>query len=404
MSQNDLTFIPIIPLIGGFPLGAERAMGKPPEFVSSLDGFWKNDSQYMNYQNNTLGRDIEYRTLDPLDRDFKEKVNIVVGTPPCAALSQLNTGKTPESKGSGCAKNDFMYIAAEQAIHCYHADAVIIENAPALFTNKGEGVAKRLTEIAQENGYSISFYKTSTVYHGIPQARDRCFAFLWRRETAPILNWYKRERKTFAEYLKEVEPDAIQQDLIVNPKVANEPYYKFIQHYTGNDNAREEIHAVGKKTANQWVVKKGLMNEALEWFKETNNELGVKLAEHAIYKFSIGKGIWDGSAHIAMDHTQAWIGRNMNDTIHPTEERSCTIRESLHIMGFPHDFELLGGRTNANLIAQNVPVCTAADMVSEAMAVIRGEREDSGMQCFKQNNHNEKFLTPPSLKLNELPV
>lgn len=82
MNKHELTFIPIIPLIGGFPIGAEHALGKPPEFVSSLDGFWKNDSQYMNYQNETLGRDIEYRILDSEDREFKEKINIVVGTPP----------------------------------------------------------------------------------------------------------------------------------------------------------------------------------------------------------------------------------------------------------------------------------------------------------------------------------
>ena len=82
MKKEDLTFIPIIPLIGGFPLGAEKALGKAPSFVSSLDGFWKNDSQYVNYQNITLGRDIDYRVLDPLDRAFKEKINIVVGTPP----------------------------------------------------------------------------------------------------------------------------------------------------------------------------------------------------------------------------------------------------------------------------------------------------------------------------------
>lgn len=312
-----------------------------------------------------------------------------------AALSQLNTGKSAESKGSGCAKNEFMYIVAEQGIHCYNADVIMIENAPALFTNKGFGVAKRLEEIATENGYSISFYKTSTVHHGIPQARDRCFAFLWNRKTAPILNWIKKEYSVFDQYLKEVPQDALQHDIIVNPKVANEPFYKFIQHWTGNHDARQEIREVGKKTAFQWVFKKGLIDEAIKWFDETGNERGFKLAEHAKYKFSIDKGIWDGSVHIANDYTQAWIGRNMNDTIHPTEDRSCTIRESLHLMGFPHNFELLGGRKNLNLIAQNVPTCTASDMVNEAAEVLLGNRVDSGLTLFKQNNHNEKYLTPP---------
>jgi hypothetical protein len=78
--MNDFTWIPIIPLIGGFPLGTEKAMGKPPEFIGSYTGFWANDSHYVNYQNNTLGRNLEYRNLDEVRTH--QTVNVVVGTPP----------------------------------------------------------------------------------------------------------------------------------------------------------------------------------------------------------------------------------------------------------------------------------------------------------------------------------
>lgn len=81
MKKEDITWAPLIPLIGGGPLGAEEAIGKPPEFVASYTGFWANDSQYMNYQNNTLGRNIPYINLTE-NQDFKQKVNIVIATPP----------------------------------------------------------------------------------------------------------------------------------------------------------------------------------------------------------------------------------------------------------------------------------------------------------------------------------
>ena len=45
----DLTWAPHIPLIGGFPLGAEMALGKPPVEVYSLPGFGGNDLHYVNY-------------------------------------------------------------------------------------------------------------------------------------------------------------------------------------------------------------------------------------------------------------------------------------------------------------------------------------------------------------------
>jgi hypothetical protein len=77
---TDFNWIPIIPLIGGFPLGAEAAFGKPPSFVASYDGFWANDSHYMNYQNNVLNRNLEYRIIE--NQNYEEKVNVIVGTPP----------------------------------------------------------------------------------------------------------------------------------------------------------------------------------------------------------------------------------------------------------------------------------------------------------------------------------
>lgn len=399
--MNELTWAAEIPLIGGFPLGAEMAMDKPPEFVGSYTGFWNNDSHYMNYQNKILGRNIPYINYTE-DADFKKKVNIIVATPPCAALSQLNTGKSAEVKGSGCAKNEWIYQTAQDAFDRHDVDVYICENAPALFTNKGEGVAKRLEEVAYANGRSISFYKTSTIYHGIPQARDRTFAFIWKKEFAPILNFYRRDRLNFKEYLEQVPADSVQQDIVLNPKVADECYYQFMKYKLGKDDCREDIHNIGKKTAFQWVEKTGTLDEALEWFYKTNNEKGIKYAEHAKNKFSQNLGIWDGSVHIAHEYMQACIGRNMNDTIHPKEDRSMTLREAMHMMGFPMNFELLGGRKNANHIAQNVPTVTARDMVLEAAAALRGERECSGLKCFKQNNHTQTYVTQPKNEVTTL--
>ena len=94
MNKKEITWAPLIPLIGGQALGAEKAFGKPPEAIYSFDfgGFEANDSHYVNYQQNTLGRDIPYVLLDKAEPGQIKQVDVVTGTPPCAALSQLNTG------------------------------------------------------------------------------------------------------------------------------------------------------------------------------------------------------------------------------------------------------------------------------------------------------------------------
>jgi site-specific DNA-cytosine methylase len=387
MNKKEITWAPLIPLIGGSSLGAEKAFGKPPEAIYSFGGFEANDNHYVNYQQNTLGRDIPYVLLDSENPSIKQ-VDVVTGTPPCAALSQLNTGTTTESKGPGCAKNEFMYMVFENGIDVLGAKVVIVENAPALFTNKGRPVANKLYEICKERGFSLSLFKTSTRFHGVPQGRDRCFAIGWKSESSPVMNYYNRDRKDFAEYLQEIPANALHQDIIINKNVPDEPYYNFIKTKTNRD-VREIMIEEGVKTTLNYVNKKGWMKEANEWFHKTGNEKGVKYSDHAMMKYADGKGVWDGSVHVFGEYMNAVIGRNMVDTMHPTEERSLTIREALHMMGFPEDFELLDGLKKMNHIAQNCPVPTSRDMHLEIGKFLTGELDMSESTYLRQNNHKQ---------------
>jgi len=394
MNKKDITWAPLIPLIGGQGLGAEKAFGKPPEAIYSYGGFEANDSHYVNYQQNTLGRDVPYVLLDSENPNIKQ-VDVVTGTPPCAALSQLNTGTTAESKGAGCAKNDFMYMVFKDGIDILGAKVVIVENAPALFTNKGRPVANNLYEICKERGFSLTLFKTSTRFHGVPQGRDRCFAIGWKSESAPVMNYYNRDRKDFAEYLQEIPENALHQDLVINKNVPDEPYYNFIKTKTNRD-VREIMVEENVKTTLNYVCKKGWMKEANEWFHKTGNEKGIKYSDHAIMKFADGKGVWDGSVHVFGEYMNAVIGRNMVDTMHPTEERSLTIREALHMMGFPEDFELLDGLKKMNHIAQNCPVPTSRDMHLEIGKFLTGELKESETTYLRQNNLKQLMEYDPN--------
>jgi len=391
MKSEDITWAPLVPLIGGFPLGAERALGKLPEAILSFTDFAGNDAQYVNYMQETRGLDVPYIQLD--NEDHREMLNavgdidIIVGTPPCAALSQLNTGKSDKVKGASCEKNRYMTWIFEAGIKRFNAKVIIIENAPTLYTNKGKPFADKLEAMAREHDYSFTLYKTSTSLHGVPQNRERTFAIMWQAKHAPMLEWYKRESKNFGDYLKEVPKDAVNNDIVIFPKLLDDPWYNFIKHYTQKD-PRDVLKENSKHciTCFNYILQQNLVETALDWFKKSKNEKGIKLAEHAIMKFSKGLGIWDGSVHVFGDKMNACIGRNMNDTIHPFKERSMTVREAFHMMAFPHDFELIGGRKNINLIAQNVPVCTAKDIVLQAKKFCLGELAFTNENITRQNN------------------
>ena len=186
-----------------------------------------------------------------------------------------------------------MYKVFEDGIDRLGAKVVVVENAPALYTKKGRGVAENLYKICEERGYSLTLYKTSSKYHGLPQARDRTFDIGWKSPTAPVMNWFKKDRKSFKDNLAEIPDGALQHDLIINKNIDTEPYYKFIKVKTNRD-PREVCIEEDIKSTFQWVQRNGMLEEANKWFKDTKNEKGIKLSDHAIMKFADGKGIWDG--------------------------------------------------------------------------------------------------------------
>ena len=53
---------------------------------------------------------------------------------------------------------------------------------------------RKMREIGQSHGYSLSLMKTNTELHGIPQRRIRCFYFYWRSPTVPLLPYIKIQK------------------------------------------------------------------------------------------------------------------------------------------------------------------------------------------------------------------
>ena len=89
---------------------------------------------------------------------------------------------------------------------------------------------------------------------------------------------------------------------------------------------------------------------------------------------------------------------------HPDADRYLNVRECLDIMKMPKDFQLMGGTKNLNMICQNVPVTTAADMAENVKRFLKNEAQlietdfvvqnnkDKTMYVEEQTNSLEAFL------------
>jgi site-specific DNA-cytosine methylase len=425
MSKQKIKWGSVIPLIGGHSIGSYIATETKPQFLISYPGFLSNDQHIRNYwpdvpyllvdphSNQFLSQEevleiknIENYTLpdnDKIDQIDFTGVDFINSTCPCAGLSMMNSSNKKDSagaRGSDAKQNEWMYKSTRFILDNVKPRVLFGENAPGLYTKTGKGVVENLKKIAEEYNYSFSVYKTNTIYHGIPQKRERTFYFLWDSPTVPIFDNYRREHKTLTEYLSEIPKDASLQDIFAGAaSVEKNPYIMFLKYKEGA-NWRQEI--LKFKTVTTWLVYKKLLNEMIEWLEQNYNfeganevtkEKTIKFLKHVQTKLDDNKGWWDGTPHFFGDTINAVIGRTIENTIHPTKERGLSLRECMHLMGLPHDFTI-PGKNYYNHIAQNVPTCTARDMTAEVIKFIKGQAKMSEVNFLKQSNSTGKIESP----------
>lgn len=386
----------MIPLIGGSAIGCSMATKNKPEYHLSFEAFGNNESHLQNYW-----QDIEFKLLDEQEIP-KDRLDFVNSVCPCAGLSQLSTKKDPS-------KNEWMLKTARMVLENMKPRVFWGENAPALYTASGKFVRTELAKIAAEYGYSFSVYKTSTSHHGIPQRRHRTFYFFWDSPTAPEMRYYDRDTKPFHEYIMDIPETASMQDKINLPDVFEySPTYSYILDHFGmthREHVAKHADTPRYRSVSTFLLyqgenaytgkmdgKYGMLPDAIKWLEENHpGHYEIRNFNHAINKMSQGKGYMESSPLFYNTQTTAIVGRNLYNAIHPHEPRSLSHRELFHMMGMPHDFEMV--RDHINDVAQNVPTVTARDMTLEVLAYLNGDLEDSGHQIVKQNNfHNRVDL------------
>jgi site-specific DNA-cytosine methylase len=387
----------IIPLVGGSVLGTTKALGNRPEWIASWSSaFATNDAYCLKYFNDVPFLDF---TLDQLPVKY---VDIITSLPPCAGLSLANqsTGKNEKSKNPrGCMapSNLHMHNAALYSVKYLKPKAIMVENAPGLFTRMGEEFAERLNAVAFEHGYTMSLVKTSSIYHGLPQERTRSFFFLWKGDKVPVLNHIKKPYKQYHQFLKEgtfAKTDQVNIDTTLPP--SQNHIWKYIRtKFDGYSQERilQEVASDRMTTIVRVVKDNNWFDDAIDTISDPKTN---KFLRHAKYKFETDSCILDKSIKLAWDHTRSLMWQTLPYLLHPYEDRWLMTSEAFALMGFPSDFaeKVQMPTKDINIICQNVPATTAHDWMAEVAAALDGNRqwidpetkEDGSNKILRQNN------------------
>jgi len=393
----------IIPLVGGSVVGTSMALGSDPEWIASWGSvFGANDQYCLQYMNKVPFYDFEEEQFP------KSYVDIVTSLPPCAGLSMANTtsgDKVNNPRGCSAPSNVHMYNAAEFAMQNIKPKAMIVENAPALYSKMGEEFAERINTLAQNNGYTMSLVKTTSMNHGVPQERTRSFFFLWKGDKVPVLSPIKKEFVPFHQFLKEGR--FAESESVSNSKrlPSEDPLWQFIEaKYAGSTKQDILSHAASQRMTSTWniIYDSGWLEEAAKVVKD---EKANRWLNYTLEKKKAGKNIMDGSMKLAWHRTQSLMWKTLPYLMHPYEDRWLTIAEGLALMGFPDDYaaKVHIPTKHSNVICQNVPACTAGDWVGEIAQALDGNREwitpetndDGTYKILRQNNTASKDPMKP---------
>jgi len=387
----------IVPLIGGFALGASNILQKPPEVIFSYGPFYNNDKLYLDYLKKH-GHDVPYIQVDDDQnkesiKKYSGKIDIVTSVFPCAGLSMA--GNLGKGKRAISPVNDWLINGSEFVLKEIKPKAYIAENAPTLYTGIGENVRSQLMDHAKKYGYSITFYKTDTLLHGIPQRRPRTYIVFVKGKKAPVLEYYQKESPSVSEYLKMIPADSTLQDAftVKEPNIDDFEIVKFVKKKYGEDWRKPFLETRDHLTSYDFLNRNNLLEEYRDYVYDLPeaHPTSKRDIDHVIKKLSMGKNFRLSHRVLCVDkhHIYAVVGEMMERNVHPVEDRRMNIREYLWMMGLPHDFQIDNPKDYAKL-TQNCPVTTNQDMITEVVAVLDGKREMSDHQFEMQDNTKYK--------------
>jgi site-specific DNA-cytosine methylase len=267
------------------------------------------------------------------------------------------------------------------------------ENAPGFAGKIGDTIRNQMYDVATQNGYTMSVYRTRSLLHGIAQVRERSFYFFWKGDKTPLLNYYDRPRPTIEDTILSVKSNTLMEP--INPKTPSkdDPYYRFILEYMHKGLTHAEFCRIVEPSRARgndvltYIEKHGVDYDTVsEWMSKNGYEREVPKCARRKEKLAAGKNIMRRGTVVPRDYIGAFVGHYPTSLTHPVEDRYITYREGLSIMGMPEDFELLDPKKSANHMCQNVPVGTATDMATEVKEALLGNRQwTNSKQVFQYN-------------------
>lgn len=278
-----------------------------------------------------------------------EKVDLIIGGPPCQAYSVAGRARDPKKMEND--PRNFLYKEYVKFLIRYKPKMFVFENVPGILSASNGEHFTNIKNLIRASGYEFK--------HEILNAKD--FGVLQDRKRVIIIGWLKEMKLSYPEFSVFSENRTVLKDLFSDlPKLKNGEGTLGACKYTGRTTEYLEKSGIrnGIDFTTQHIARPNNENDleiyrmAAELMKEGKrlqyNMLPDRLIKHKnrnvfTNRFQVVNG--DGISHTVVAH----IAMDGHYYIHPDikQNRSVSVREAARIQSFPDDFLFEGSRTAA---------------------------------------------------------
>lgn len=352
------TVIDLFSGVGGLSLGFEKK-GFDVVLANEYDSSIAEAYTYNHKNTKMITGDIRDLDFEETFGKYKNKIDVIIGGPPCQGFSQKGKRKTIHDE------RNFLFKYYIKVVELVKPKYFVMENVPNLLTAENGYFKKKIEELFDKLGYEIQEGVVNAADYGVPQNRRRAIIIGKLNAPAPQLPISNNKHVSIWDaisdlaFLESGEGQEIQ-NYKYSPK---SEYQKLLR----ENSMKLNNHVATKHT-----------DLALERLNMIPPNAGKEVLPKEHLTKSIYSGTWTRMSknEISVTITTRFDTPSSGKFIHPYLNRAITVREAARLQSFPDDFIFIGKKSSQmKQVGNAVPPILASAIADVIMNDIKKEKD-----------------------------
>lgn len=353
------TVIDLFAGVGGLSLGFEMEgfdILLANEFDQSIATAYKENHK----STNVVVGDITSLNLSKVFGEYVNKIDVVIGGPPCQGFSQKGKRKTINDE------RNFLFKHYVEVVKFVKPKYFVMENVPNLLTAEKGFFLNEIKGLFKDYGYSIRYGILNAADYGVPQNRRRAIIIGKYLANPPELPLPCKQKVTIW--------DAIS-DLAYLESGEGE----FEQEYRNSPKSdyEKKMRKGSKILYNHMATKHSAL--ALERLSLIPPNAGKEVLPKKHITKSVYSGTWSRMKQndVAVTITTRFDTPSSGKFTHPFLNRAITVREAARLQSFPDTFKFIGSKmSQMKQVGNAVPPLLARKIARVIMNDIKRDNNE----------------------------